>query len=108
MRSIATNRRVGRSELDDFIRPRHKGVLLTTREDGWPQLSLVTMGLSGDGHIVVSSYPERAKSRNIRRNPRASMVVMSDDFGGEWVQVDGRAQVVDLPEALGGLVDYFR
>ncbi len=108
MPSIATNRRVGRAELLDFVRPRHHGVLLTFRRDGWPQSSLVTMGVSADDHVVVSTYPERAKVHNLRRDPRASIVVMSDDFGGAWVQIDGAAEVVDLPDALDGLVDYFR
>lgn len=108
----ATNRIVERQELNDFIRPRHHGVLLTTRRDGWPQSSLVSMGLAepanGPSKIVVSSYPERAKIYNLRRNPRASMVVQSDEWNGEWVQVDGTAAVIDLPEALDGLCDYFR
>ena len=108
MPSIATNRHVDREELLAFVRPRHHGVLSTVRRDGWPQSSLVTMGVSSDDHIVVSTYPERAKVHNLRREPRASMVVLSDSFGDEWVQVDGAAEVIDLPEALDGLVDYFR
>lgn len=108
MASIATNRYVGREDLLDFIRPRHHGVLLTNRRDGWPQSSLVTMGVSEEGQIVVSTYPERAKVRNLRRDPRASMIVMSDSFGGEWVQVDGSADVIDTPESVDGLVEYFR
>lgn len=108
MPEIATNRHVDRTELEDFVRPRHHGVLLTTRHDGRPQASLVTMGLDTEGRIVVSSYPERAKVKNIRRKPMTSMVVMSDDFGGAWVQTDGRAEVIDLPEAVEPLVEYFR
>ncbi len=108
MPSIATNRHVTRDELEAFIRPRHHGVLLTTRTDNWPQSSLVTVGLGHHGDILVASYPERAKSINIRRNPRASMTVMSDAFNGEWVQVDGHATAIDLPEALDGLVEYFQ
>lgn len=108
----ATNRIVGRADLDDFVRPRHHGVLLTSRRDGWPQSSLVSMGLTEPAgepsSIVVSSYPERAKVHNLRRNPQASMVVQSDEWNGEWVQVDGTAEVIDLPEALEGLCDYFR
>jgi PPOX class probable F420-dependent enzyme len=106
--NIATNRIVGRTELEDFVRPRHQGILLTTRRDGRPQSSLVTMGIDVAGRIVVSSYPERAKVLNIRRNPLASMIVMSDDFGGEWVHIDGRAEIIDLPDAIDGLVEYFR
>ena len=108
MPQVATNRYVERAELEDFVRPRHQGVLLTTRADGRPQSSLVTMGLSVEGQVVVSSYPERAKVHNVRRNPNVSMVVMSDDFGGEWVQLDGTAEVVDLPDAVEPLVEYFR
>ena len=107
-RPIATDRYVDRSELEDFVRPRHHGVLVTTRRDGRPQTSLVTMGLSTAGEIVISTYPERAKARNLRRTPAASVCVLSDDFGGEWVQVYGTATVVDVPEAVDGLVDYFR
>ena len=62
----------------------------------------------GEGRIVVSSYPERAKVGNARRRPDASIVVLSDDFDGPWVQVDGTAEVLDLPDALEGLVEYFR
>ena len=92
MRTVATNRHVERAELEDFVRERHRGVLLTTRRDGRPQASLVTTGLS-DGQLLVSSYPERAKVHNVVRDPAASMVVMSDEFNGEWVQVDGQATV---------------
>ena len=106
--NIATNRIVDRAELEEFVRPRHHGVLLTNRRDGRPQSSLVAMGLDSSGRIVVSSYPERAKVLNIRRNPLSSMIVMSDDFGGEWVQVDGRAEIIDLPDAIDDLVEYFR
>jgi PPOX class probable F420-dependent enzyme len=105
---VATNRIVDRDELNDFVRPRHRGVLLTRRRDGWPQSSLVTMGLDDDGRILVSSYPERAKVANIGRNPQASVVVMSDEFNGEWVQVDCTAEVLSMPEALDGLCDYYR
>ncbi len=108
MASIATDRYVDRAEMEDFVRPRHRGVLLTTRRDGRPQSSLVTMGLDTSGRVVVSSYPERAKSINAKRNPAASMVVMSDEFGGEWIQLDGTAEVLDMPEALDGLIEYFR
>lgn len=99
---------VDRAELLDFVRPRHQGILATIRSDGHPQLSPVTFGVDGAGRVVVSSYPERAKARNVRRRPWASVCVLSDDFGGDWVQAEGPAEVVDLPEALDGLVEYFR
>jgi PPOX class probable F420-dependent enzyme len=105
---IATNTYVDRTTLVEFVRSRHSVVLLTTRRDGTAQMSPVTAGLDDAGRMVISSYPERAKVRNLRRNPAAAACVLSDDFGGEWVQVQGTAEVLDLPEALEPLVEYYR
>jgi len=105
---IATARRVDLPELLDFLRPRHHGLLSTTRADGRPQLSPVSCGVDGEGRIVVSTYPERAKAVNVRRDERVSMCVLSDDWDGPYVQVDGRGEVLDMPEALDALVDYYR
>jgi PPOX class probable F420-dependent enzyme len=105
---IASNRRVDLAGLLDFIRPRHHALLITPRADGSPQASPVTCGVDEAGRILVSTYPERAKAVNVRRAKMATAVVMSDDFGGPWVQVDGEAEVLDMPEALEPLVDYFR
>src|SRR6202022_1758033 len=99
---------VGLPELLYFIRPRHRMVLTTFRRDGSLQSSPVTGGVDAEGRIVVASYPQRAKSTNIRRRPEASVVVMSDDFGDSYVQVDGAADVIDLPDALDPLVEYYR
>ncbi|MBE1488495.1 PPOX class F420-dependent oxidoreductase [Plantactinospora soyae] len=107
-RSIATNTRVERPDLVEFLRPRHRALLITTRPDGRPQSSPVACGVDASGRIVVSTYPERAKAVNIRRDPRVSVCVLSDDWNGPWVQVDGTAEVLDLPEALEPLVEYFR
>lgn len=107
-RKIATETPVDLDELLDFIRTRHHWLLVTFRSDGGPQLSPVTGGVDRDGRLVVSTYPERAKTRNLRRDPRASVCVTSNDFGDAWVQVDGTATVTDMPEAEEGLVEYFR
>lgn len=108
MPRIATAEHVDRSALLEFLRPRHRGLLVTTRSDGRPQMSPVTCGVDPEGRIVVSTYPDRAKARNARRDPRVSICVLSDDWDGPYVQVDGQAQVLDMPEALDGLVEYFR
>jgi PPOX class probable F420-dependent enzyme len=107
-RTMATDIRVDRAGLEEFIRPRHSAVLSTQRSDGSPQMSPVTMGVDPEGAILVASYPERAKVRNLRSRPSASACVLSDTFNGRWVQVYGTATVVDLPEAVEGLVTYFR
>ena len=107
-RTVATNTYVERPELEDFIRPRHQMILLTRRADGAPQASPVTAGLDADGRVVISTYPERAKVHNLRRDPRCSVLVLSEDFGGAWVQADGNAEVLDLPDALEPLIEYYR
>jgi PPOX class probable F420-dependent enzyme len=104
----ATAERVDRNTLVEFLRPRHKGLLVTRRADGGPQLSPVTCGLDAEDRIVVSTYPGRAKTSNARRRPQVSICVLSDDWDGPYVQVDGHAEVLDMPAALDGLVDYFR
>ncbi|KPM56693.1 pyridoxamine 5'-phosphate oxidase [Frankia sp. R43] len=99
---------VDRTALLEFVRPRHHGILVTTRSDGRPQLSPVTMGVDRADDIVISTYPDRAKARNARRDERASVCVLSDEFSGDWVQVDGSITVVDQPAAVEELVEYYR
>ncbi len=108
MRKIATNNTVDRDELLAFIRTRHRVILLTTRLDGSPQASPVSAGVDGEGRLVVSTYPERAKVANARREPAGSAVVLSENWNDEWVQVWGTVEVLDLPGALEPLVEYFR
>ncbi|WP_163510877.1 PPOX class F420-dependent oxidoreductase [Fodinicola acaciae] len=105
---IATNSSVDRTALTEFLRTRHNAIVITRRRDSGPQASPVTCGVDGDGRIVISTYPERAKVHNARRDNRVSVLVMSEGWSDPWVQVDGEAEVLDLPEALEPLVDYYR
>ncbi len=107
-RTIATNTTVDLDGLLEFVRPRHQAILSTVRKDGTPQMSPNTMGVDDSGRLVISTYPHRVKVHNIRRNPAVSVCVLSDDFGGEWVQVYGTAEVLDLPDSIEPLVEYFR
>ena len=107
-RTIATNTQVDLEALLDFVRPRHHMLVITQRSDGRPQASPVTGGVDTHGRIVISTYPERAKTTNARRNPQVCVVVRSDDFGGAWVQVDGDCEVIDTPDSVEPLVEYFR
>ncbi|MFJ9816076.1 PPOX class F420-dependent oxidoreductase [Streptomyces sp. NPDC101151] len=106
--NIATNTRVSLDDLLDFVRPRHRAILLTRRADGSPQASPLTCGVDDSGRIVVSTYPERAKTRNAKRDARVSLLVLSDEWNGPWVQVDGTAEVVDSPDSVAPLVEYYR
>lgn len=106
-RTIATADRVSREELLAFLRPRHHAVLLTRRRSGAPQMSPVTCGVDDAGRVVISTYPERAKAVNARRDPAVSLCVVSDEWD-PWVQVDGTAEVIDLPGSVEPLVEYYR
>lgn len=107
-RTIATTSTVDLDALLDFVRPRHHLILITTRADGRPQASPVTGGVDDHGRIVISTYPERAKTTNARKRPEVSVVALSDEFDGAWVQVDGTCKVIDPPESVEPLVDYYR
>ena len=98
-RNYATADAVGLPELLDFVRPRHHMVLTTYRADGSLQSSPVTGGVDDAGRIMIASYPQRAKSANLSRDPRASVTVLSDEFNGAYVQVDGDA------DGLGDVCD---
>ncbi len=105
---VATTNRVELPELLVFVRPRHQWVLGTVKKNGWPQLSPVTGGVLADGRMAIATYPDRDKCHNIRRNANVTVCVQSDHFGGAWVQVDGAAEVADMPDAVDGLVEYYR
>lgn len=92
----------------EFLQHHHRGTLATFRRDGRPQLSLVTVVLDDDGRVVISTREHLAKVKNLRRDPRASVLVFTERFYGEWVQLDGTAEIVSLPDAMDLLVDYYR
>ena len=92
----------------DFLRQHHRGLLATLRRDGRPQLSPVLAVLDDAGRVVVSTRARSAKTHNLRRDPRVALCVFTDGFFGDWVQVEGRAEIVELPEAMDALVDYYR
>jgi PPOX class probable F420-dependent enzyme len=92
----------------EFVRTRHHAVLGTLKTDGTPQLSPVTAGVDDAGHVVISTRQTAYKVRHIRRDPRVWLCAFPDTFFGQWVQIEGTADIVELPEAMDGLVDYYR
>ena len=91
-----------------FLGAHHRAVLATLRADGRPQLSPVTCGVDADGRVLISTRETAVKTRNLRRDPFASLCAFTDQFFGEWVQAEGTAEVISLPEAMELLVDYYR
>jgi PPOX class probable F420-dependent enzyme len=93
----------------DVIRSQHRGVFGTLRADGTPALTPITANVDDEGRVIISSRQTAYKVRNLRRNPVAYLCVFPDTFyGGTWVQVDGTVEIIDLPEAMDLLVDYYR
>jgi PPOX class probable F420-dependent enzyme len=91
-----------------FLRDNHRAVLATTRRDGTPQLSPVTVGVDDEGYAVVSTREPSMKVRNLRRTPRASLCAFTDGFFGPWVQIAGPVDIVSLPDAMDGLIAVYR
>ncbi len=91
-----------------FLTAHHRAVLATRRRDGRPQLSPVSVGIDDAGRAIVSSRETAYKTRNLRRDPRGSLCVFMEEFYGPWVQIDGTAEVLSLPDAMEPLVDYYR
>lgn len=95
-------------EVRAFIRANHRAILATTRRDGGAQLSPITVAVDDDGSLIVSTRETAVKTGNVRRQPRAAVCVFTDNFYGPWVQAEGRATIESLPEAMEGLVRYYR
>jgi PPOX class probable F420-dependent enzyme len=98
-------------DLDDaraFVRDHHRAVMTTTRDDGSPQMSPVAVAVDDQGYLVVSTRHTAMKTRNLRKRPTAWLCVISDEFFGPWVQVEGTVEIVELPEAMEPLVEYYR
>ncbi len=106
--TYATADRVDLDALHRFVAERHHATLVTTKQSGGLQISPVTCGLDAQGRIVVSTYPQRAKTVNIRRSSAVTLCIHSDDWNGPYVQIDGTAEVIDLPDSVEPLVDYYR
>jgi PPOX class probable F420-dependent enzyme len=95
-------------EAREFVAAHHRAVLATQRADGQPQLSPVLCAVDDDGRVIISTRETAIKTKNLRRHPYASLCVLNDNFFGQWVQVEGRAEIVSLPDAMDLLVDYYR
>ena len=91
----------------EFVKEHHEAVMQTYRRDGSPQLSPIACAVH-DGVILVSTRETAMKTKNLRRDPRVSLCVLSQGFYGDWIQIDGRVEIVSLPDAMEQLVEYYR
>jgi PPOX class probable F420-dependent enzyme len=91
-----------------FLSAHPRAVLATSRADGRPQLSPVVAAVDDDGRILISTREPAIKAKNLARDPRASLCVLNEGFFGEWVQAEGIAELIHLPDAMPILEDYYR
>jgi PPOX class probable F420-dependent enzyme len=91
-----------------FLRAHHQAVLATTRADGRPQMSPVVCAVDAEGRILISTRETAVKTRNLRRDPYASICAFTERFFGSWIQAEGPAEVISLPDAMDLLIDYYR
>ena len=92
----------------EFITAEHQAVLATLKADGTPQLSPVTVGVDDAGRAVISTRQTAYKVKNVRRDPRVWLCALPGTFYGKWVQIEGTADILELPEAMDSLVEYYR
>ena len=95
-------------EAREFVANNHRAVMITRRSAGGLQTSPVTIGIDSDGKVVISSRETAYKVRHLRRRPTATLCVFNDNFFGPWIHIDGTAEIVPLPQAMNGLIDYYR
>lgn len=91
-----------------FVKDNPRAVFSTRRKDGSPQMSPVLAAVDDEGRLVISSRETAYKTKNVRRDPSVSLCFVNERFFGEWIQVDGTADIVSLPDAMELLIDYYR
>jgi PPOX class probable F420-dependent enzyme len=91
-----------------FISANPRAVLATTRADGRPQLSPVVAAVDDLGRVLISTRETAIKAKNLARDPRAALCVLNDGFYGQWVQAEGAAELIHLPDAMPLLEYYYR
>ncbi len=97
--------RVDVSQALEFVRARQEGVLTTIRRNGRPQLSNIVYVTGDDGVIRISVTDDRAKTKNLRRDPRASLYVLGENFW-QWAVLDGAVELSPVAsEAHDATVD---
>lgn len=95
------------ADAQKFIKDNHRACIAVRQKDGWPQMTLVTPGIDAEGRVILTSRGTTYKVKHLRRDPKVSMLIFGEQFSGsKFVQIHGSAEVVDLPQAMDGLIDW--
>lgn len=94
--------------LVEFLAEHHRAVLGTYHPDGRIQMSPVVAGVDAEGRPVISSRETAVKVRNLLRDPRVTLVALTEAFYSDWLLLEGEAEIVHLPEAMDALISYYR
>ena len=87
------------ADVQKFLADNHCGVPVARKRDGWPQITLVTPGIDGAGRVIITSRGSTYKVRNLRNDPRVSMLVMGEQFSGsKYVQLQGARRLLRYPK----------
>ena len=96
-------------EAEEFLKHNHQDVLVARKRDGSLQMTLVSSVIDGQGRVILTARERTYKVKNIRRNPQISLLVFGDRFhGSNYIQIDGRAEIVRHPEAMDIVIDWYR
>ncbi len=97
------------AEAKEFLKDKHHGVLVARKKDGSLQMTLVSPVIGSDGNLIITSRETTYKVKNIRRNPQISLLVFGDEFhGSNYIQIDGKAEVIPQPQAMDIVLDWHR
>jgi PPOX class probable F420-dependent enzyme len=97
------------AEVLDFLRQNHRGCIAVRQRDGWPQMTFVSPAVDADGRVIITSRGTTYKVKHIRRDPRVSLLIFGEQFSGsKFVQLHGRAEIIEQPEAMDLLVFWYR
>ena len=97
------------ADAQKFVKDNHRACIAVRQKDGWPQMTLVTPGIDAAGRVILTSRGTTYKVKHLRRDPKVSMLIFGEQFSGsKFVQIHGSAEVVDLPQAMDGLIDWYK
>jgi PPOX class probable F420-dependent enzyme len=97
------------TDAQEFLKDNHRGVLVTRKNDGSLQMTLVSPVVDAGGKVIITSRETTYKVKNIKRNPQISLLVYGEQFNGSrYIQIDGKAEVIPQPKAMDIVLDWHR